>query len=162
MEDKQRTVTWSMQEQGKNITVVFEGEINETFQFEKLVDKLQESGGALTFDLAGIRRLNSVGVRQWVNFMRALSDVDEITEMNFVRCAVPVVSQINMIHEFLGRAKVLSFYAPYAHSETGDEEHRLLDVKDITDPSNPPVFKDDDGEWELDEIPERYFEFMRG
>lgn len=161
MEEKQRTLTWTIEGEAPNTTVVFEGEINETFLYDKLADALSDRGGALTFDLAAIRRLNSVGVRQWVNFMRTLAEVDEIGDITFSRCSIAVISQVNMIHDFLGRAKIISFYAPYAHSESGEEEERLLEVKDITDPLDPPTFKDDEGEWEFDEMPERYFEFMR-
>ena len=53
-----------------------------------------------------------------------------------------------------------SFYAPYYCKNNGELEDRLLTQDAISDPLNPPTFPCENGEMELDEVPERYFAFL--
>ena len=41
------------------------------------------------------------------------------------------------------------------------QELHLLRAEDIDDPSNPPTPKGEHGELELDDLPERYFSFLK-
>ncbi len=155
-----QTPHWQVNRSGDDVMVEIEGEITEDVDFAPLEEELTDIGGTLTFDLSGIGRLNSSGVRHWVNFMRALGE-KKTKEILYERCSVPIVDQINMINDFQGTAKIVSIYAPYLNEETDDETQKLLQVADIEDPTNPPTFKDADGRlWELDELPERFFAFL--
>jgi hypothetical protein len=64
----------------------------------------------LILDLGGISRINSLGVREWMRFAAA---IPETVETLLERCPVVFVSQSNMIANFLGRSRVVSFIAPY-------------------------------------------------
>ena len=154
-------IQWKVDKQGSHLSVTFDGEVNEAVAFEECLEQLTAHTGTLNLDLAGIRRLNSAGVREWVKFMRSLSETEQIEEITYTRCSLAIVAQINMIKGFQGRAKIVSVYAPYSNEETGEEDQRLLEVADIKDPMNPPTFDDPEGGvWELDEMPERYFSFL--
>jgi hypothetical protein len=149
------TLTWEIKHRGEETLVVFEGVIDDRAgQFEALATSLTDS---VTFDLAGVKRVNSEGVRRWLNFLRHLVGV---TSLVFERCSVPMVMQMNIIEGFTRGAQVRSFYAPYLCLATGQEEERLLQTNDITDPRHPPKFECEGGVLELDDIPERYLAFL--
>lgn len=134
--------------------VVFAGEVDETSDFSEL----ESLTGKITFDLEKVERFNSEGTRRWVNFIRALS-ADEIV---LVKCSVPVVAQLNLIRGLKGKVWVHSFYIPFVCIESGEEEMHLLYADDIDDPSNPPMPESEEGRTlELDDLPERYFAFLK-
>jgi len=137
------------------VLVTFKGEVDETADFSSLgILK-----GKVTFDLQHVERFNSEGIRRWVNFIRQLGEVDELV---LVKCSVPVVTQLNLIRGLKGRVWVESFYLPYVCVETGEEEMHLLCAEDIKDPNNPPMPDCGPGKTlELDDLPERYFSFLR-
>lgn len=150
---KSHGITWEVKKRGDGTLVIFEGQINERADFSGL----HTLAGKVTFDLAAVRRLNSEGVRRWMRFVTRL---DAVTELTWVRCSQAVVTQINLIRGFRGRATVVSFYAPYVSSVTGEGEDRLLRVEDVPDPLRPPVFPEEGGELRLDDLPDRYFAFL--
>jgi len=84
-----------------------EGDLTEHFDLTKLLPELD---GAIEVDLSGVRRINSAGVRQWIRFMSALGEGRDVV---LVRCPASFIWQASMISNFLGRATVGSFYAPY-------------------------------------------------
>jgi hypothetical protein len=151
--DRNRALSWDFKKRGNETLVVFEGQVDEVTDFTPL----KTLKGRCIFDLAAVRRFNSEGVRRWINFMREL---EAVTELTFVRCSLAVVNQLNLIRGFQGKAKIRSFYAPYVCVASGETEDRLLNVEDISDPLNPPVFQGEHGELELDDIAERYFAFL--
>jgi hypothetical protein len=82
--------------------------------------------GDVVVDLGGIRRINSYGVRQWVDAMRNMSEDARVV---FVRCSPPMVEQMNMIHGFLGRGELRSFYAPMICPECEEPENQLFELE---------------------------------
>jgi hypothetical protein len=134
--------------------VSLRGSINENCDFQQL----KNLAGRVIFDLAGVQRINSDGVRRWIDFLRGL---DHVSELVFVRCSVAIVAQLNMIRGFSGQASIESFYAPYICPSTEHEELRLLMLQDVKDPLHPPTFPCSGGVLELDDLPERYFAFLR-
>lgn len=153
--DKSKTLTWEFKKRGDETLVIFDGHVDETADLVPL----KTLSGKVVFDLAGIRRFNSEGVRRWIQLIREL---DAVTELTFLRCSLAVVTQLNLIRGFHGKGKVKSFYAPYVCTTSGETEERLLKVEDVPDPLNPPVFQGESGELELDDIAERYFAFIKG
>jgi hypothetical protein len=147
------TLTWTIKKHDDATVVVFIGTLDESTDLAPLA----ALAGDVTFDLAGVNRINSEGIRRWIIFMQG---VEGIERLRLVRCSVAVVEQLNMIRGVEGKAEVVSFYAPYV-STTGEEELRLLHVRQIQDPLNPPVFEGPDGdELVLDDLPERYLYFL--
>ena len=141
------------------LLVQIKGEINENADFSELSGKLR---GDVELELEGITRINSCGVREWVNFVRGL----EVRTLWFARCSPTVVVQLNTIYNFRGRARVVSFLAPYVCEVCHIDEYKLLDVEEhfATSRSHPsvPAFRCPrcGGVMMFDELPERYLSFL--
>jgi anti-anti-sigma regulatory factor len=152
-------LSWRIKERQGHTIVEFFGEIDENADFAELRRRLK---GEVVFHLAEVRRINSCGVREWVNFVRELPSVGELV---FTHCSPAIVTQLNMIFNFRGDAKVRSFLAPYICEACGVEEEKLLDAKTHFPDRNalvPPEFKCDkcSGKMEFDDLPERYLAFL--
>ena len=75
--------------------------------------------------LRGVRRINSFGVRAW---MDAIRRVPITTKLSFVHCPPPVVDQCNMVQGFLGHGKLESFYAPMTCAECDEQIDQLFET----------------------------------
>lgn len=154
-----RVLSWRLKERPGFTTVELSGELDENADFAELRRRL---GGAVVFHLAGIGRINSCGVREWVRFVR---DLPNVTDLVFTHCSPTIVSHLNMIYNFRGPATVRSFYSPYLCDACGHEEELLVDVKaqlERADVLSPPELACSAcGEaMELDDLPERYLSFL--
>ena len=152
-------LSWRIKERPGFTTVEFNGEIDENADFSELRRHLR---GAVVFRLSDVRRINSCGVREWVNFVR---DLPNVSELVFSHCSPAIVTQLNMIYNFLGPASVRSFYAPYVCEKCNREEQKLLDV-DTHFPNGgvtePPEFTCERCQevLQFDDLPERYLSFL--
>lgn len=150
---------WRLERKDGRTVAHLEGEINENADFSEL---LRELSGDVVLELEGISRINSCGVREWVNFVRAL---DRVTTLRFERCSPTVVLQLNTIFNFRGRARVGSFLAPYVCEACHVDEYKLLEVAEhfpdrgrVPAPAFPcPRCA---GAMMFDELPERYLSFL--
>ncbi len=152
-------LSWRIKERPGFTTVEFFGEIDENADFAELRRRLT---GNVVFHLAEVRRMNSCGVREWVNFVRDLPNVEELT---FTHCSPAIVTQLNMINNFRGAARVRSFYAPYVCDECGNEEEKLLDVQSQFPNGNtnrvpPHICSKCQKPMDFDDLPERYLSFL--
>ena len=103
------------------VTYKFEGDVDDRFRHS---DVPRVKATSITLDLEGITNFNSCGVREWVFLIRDLCDIGSI---NFTKCSIPMVDQLNMVPESLGKGTVSTFYAPYVCEKHGDVE-QLIDV----------------------------------
>ena len=152
-------LSWRIKERPGNTTVELFGEVDENADFSELRRRLK---GPVVFQLAEVRRINSCGVRERVNFIRDLPDV---TNLTFKDCSPAIVTQLNMIYNFRGQAEIQSFYAPYVCENCNHEEELLLEVEARFpggDISEVPEFPCPEcGEvMEFDDLPERYLSFL--
>jgi hypothetical protein len=152
-------LSWRIKERPGFTSVEFFGEIDENADFAELRRRLK---GQVVFHLAEVRRINSCGVREWVNFVRDLPGVNDLT---FTHCSPAIVTQLNMIYNFRGTAKVRSFLAPYVCESCNVEEEKLLDVQThfpTRDFRRLPDFKCEkcNSGMEFDDLPERYLSFL--
>lgn len=151
-------LSWRIKERPGFTTVEFTGEIDENADFGELRRRLR---GPVVFHLAEVRRINSCGVREWVNFVR---DLPGVTELTFSHCSPAIVTQLNMIYNFRGAAKVRSFYAPYVCDACGHEEEKLLDVQNQFGAAGSKVpeyaCEQCGSTMEFDDLPERYLSFL--
>ena len=157
--DRGKSLTWSVERRKGVLVVHLSGEVDENADFERLRSILE---GRVVLDLAEVKRINSAGVREWVNFVRNLP---QVTELVFERCSPTIVSQLNMIYNFKGPAVVRSFYAPYVCERCDLDVDVLLDVEKHfpdRDPTHVPEFECPECGQPLtfDDIPERYFAFI--
>ena len=115
----------------------------------------------LIVDLAGVERINSFGVRDWVNWLTTLEKAGVATHL--VSCAPAVVAQLNLVGNFSGHAAVHSFIAPY-YCESCDYEHsenlRFGDIQRAPKPKAPKrSCPQCDKAMAFDDIEESYFAF---
>jgi hypothetical protein len=80
-----------------------------------------------------------------------------------LRCSPAVVAQANMVTNFSADAFIHSFYAPYVHPDTGEEQSVLLfteDLRQVRPIKAPKIYSDSGEELEFDEFEESYFAFV--
>lgn len=120
---------------------------------------LAQLSGSVELDLAGVRRINSIGIRDWIDAMRALS---ERCSVSFVRCSRAIVEQLNMIHGFLEHHTVRSFFAPMRCEACDRDVDQLFDRQEVAKDGLPEVPCPSCGvPMELDEIEDTYLHFIR-
>jgi hypothetical protein len=137
------------------------GPINEDAEVHlpKLVNTL---GKNVIINFKQVESVNSCGVRAWITFMREL---EKGRNLVFEECTPEIVSQINMIPNFRGKAVVQSVYASYT-CPTCSHQQKHLFIKG----SNMPASSDDGGgtvacskcskPTEMDEIEEEFFAWL--
>ncbi len=119
----------------------------------------------IAFDFEKIKLINSTGLQRWIKF---LGGIDPKVEIAFVRCAIRVITQINMFPGFTaGRTvKIESFFAPY-FCEACDKSQDLLLERDkhFPDPAKVVAPKMQcqkcTGPAEFDGIEKKYFIFLK-
>lgn len=103
------------------------GRIDERARLAELLSKV--APGPLTIDLADVTYINSLGVRDWVDFLRRLEGKG--VTVAFERCADVMVLQMNMINGARGKAEVRSFFAPFACDACGWEGASLVETQRV-------------------------------
>ncbi len=142
--------------------VALSGQVDEAVDYGKINLKGLKR---VAFDFEKIKLINSTGLQRWIKF---LGDIDQDVEITFVRCAIRVITQINMFPGFTaGRpVQIESFFAPY-FCETCDKSQDLLleRRRDFPDPANiiAPKMKclKCGGPAEFDGIEKKYFIFLK-
>ncbi len=128
-------------------------------------------GRTVIVDLSEVTRINSCGVRDWVNWLNDLASREK--RVIFVRCSPCIVNQINLVNNFVGGGMVKSFFAPYYCARCDREQLELLQVEAFAgqDPQSthdrlvaPPVRGSNCNEVRcemgFDDIEEAYFAFL--
>lgn len=121
------------------------------------------AGETLLVDVGGVKRLNSVGVRDWVNWLRALRP--KFREIVLFDCPAPVMNEVNFVKNFAEGAYITTFAAPLFCARCQKEESRILDtlrVKNGAGGITLPSFACDRSDCEnaLDDDEETYFGFI--
>jgi anti-anti-sigma regulatory factor len=139
------------------VRVHLAGDFTENADFTPL---LAQSANRLIFDLGEVRRINSCGVREWINFINALQKAGRTFALE--RCSVPFVNQLNMISNFRGGAEVISIFAPYFCEGCGEQHTRLLQLAgDVSQTLKEQIPCPACGApMELDDTPENYVGFL--
>ena len=75
--------------------VVLRGRIDDASPLGELAD--QVSPGDVAIDTAGVTFINSIGMREWMRFVRALKARGRVT---FERVAAVLITQMNLLPEF--------------------------------------------------------------
>lgn len=138
--------------------VLLAGMIDEDTQF----DEIMKMGSPLTFNFKGITAINSCGVRNWVNFLKAFGEANA----QFEECPPIVVKQMNMIPSFTAGAKITSVYVPYVCDNCDKESMVLVDTSTFAKgkcqvEEAMPCEECKEGEKELDGHPAQYFAFIK-
>ena len=149
----------SIQHRGDMSFVKLGGVIDEDNELADLVDKIP--GGTAVIDLGEIERINSCGVRDWVNWLSKLENNG--TRSVLVECSPAIVAQINLVNNFTGSGVVKSFYVPYFCPECDEEKVLLVEASDMGPPPHePPTCRCDECDlvMDFDDMPDSYFAFL--
>lgn len=147
---------WEIVEETERTRIVIKGDITEAVSFGGLLPHMV---GRVSFDMSQVRYMNSLGVREWVEFLaRANAQGYE-----FHACSVAFTLQASMVQGVLGRGTVISFFAPYLCEECEHEDEPLLQSATILAADyEPPTLSCPrcSGVMVLDDLPERYLAFL--
>ena len=135
------------------------GVIDEDNELTELTDKIH--GGTVVIDLGEVERINSCGVRDWVNWLGKLETKG--TDVVLVECSPAIVAQINLVNNFTGNGMVKSFYVPYFCPECDEEKVLLCETADMGPPPHePPICRCDECDlvMDFDDMPDSYFAFL--
>jgi ABC-type transporter Mla MlaB component len=137
------------------------GPINEDAEVH-LPKLIQALGKNVIINFKQVESVNSCGVRAWITFMR---EIEKDRSIIFEECTPDIVSQMNMIPNFKGKAVVQSVYASYTCSSCGHSQRTLFEKgKNL-----PTSAADGGGEvkcekcgkpTEMDEIEEEFFAWV--
>lgn len=142
--------------------VTLTGVINEDSEIPlKQVAQELEQSKMVIFNFKDVKSVNSLGVRAWVTFLRAIDSVAGRT-IYFAECIPDIIMQINMIPSFLGKASILSFYVNYVSTATNKTHRVLIETKDLPPQTIPsaPNCPDTGTPMETEELEEEYFAFL--
>lgn len=135
------------------------GVIDEDNELPGLVEKIP--AGTAVIDLAEIERINSCGVRDWVNWLGRLEG--QRTRIVLVSCSPAIVAQINLVNNFTGAGTVKSFFVPYFCPECDQEKLLLAETTEMGPPPHePPICRCDecDRVMDFDDLADSYFAFL--
>ena len=140
--------------------VKLSGVIDEDNELNTLADKLGQ--GTAVIDVSEIERINSCGVRDWVNWLSKAEKGG--AKIVLVECSPAIVAQINLVNNFTGNGVVKSFYAPYFCPNCDLEKVLLVETRDMAgaQPFKAPSCRCDecDGPMDFDDMEESYFAFL--
>jgi len=140
--------------------VKLSGVIDEDNELASLSDKI--GSGTAVIDVSEIERINSCGVRDWVNWLGKVEKNG--AKVILVECSPAIVAQINLVNNFTGQGVVKSFYAPYFCPNCDLEKVLLVETRDLaqTQPFKAPSCRCDecDGPMDFDDMEESYFAFL--
>jgi hypothetical protein len=146
----------SLKVEQKNGQIALSGFLDENSALQRL-DPLAKLPKIL-FNFGAVARVNSCGVRDWVNFIAKLTS----TEIHYVDCPMVVVKQLNVVPDFQGKAKVDSFFAPYFCESCDQEQLKLLTAASVANGQPPAVNCPTCGKpMGFDAIPNQYFSFLK-
>ncbi len=147
---------FKIETKGDNNVFYLSGKIDEDFRRKDLeINDFKK----VTFNFRDLTMINSCGIREWIDFLKAIpTDI----AIQYEECTPIIVTQMNIISGFLrSNIKVVSFYAPYFDPSNDTETLHLIQTKDITDVL-PPVVKNADGDQlDFDAHAEKYFYFLK-
>lgn len=149
----------SIQQRGEVGYVKLSGVIDEDNELADLTDKIP--GDMVVIEIGEVERINSCGVRDWVNWLSALEAKG--AEIVLVKCSPAIVAQINLVNNFTGNGSVKSFYVPYFCPECDEEKVLLSETAEMGPaPHEPPVCRCDgcDLVMDFDDMPDSYFAFL--
>ncbi|MCA9670797.1 MAG: anti-sigma factor antagonist [Myxococcales bacterium] len=160
----QPQVSAALERRGDTLEVKLSGIIDERNALLDLAEELKQSGARrIVIDAGDVRRINSVGVRDWILMMRELESVEDLV---LQRCSLAIVVQLNTVHNFRGSARITSVMAPYACPACEAEQVETIDVENAgAEPealvaANAHTCNACGASVEFDDLPDRYFMFL--
>ncbi len=136
------------------------GVIDEDNGLAELVKRINRP--TVVIDTADVDRINSCGVRDWVTWLGELEKAG--AEPFLVECSPAIMTQVNLVNNFIGSGTIKTFYAPYFCAACNTDKMLLIDVDEAlqAQPFRPPTCRCDqcDHTMEFDDIESSYFAFL--
>jgi len=149
-----------VQEKNDISFVKLTGIIDEDNDLAEVIQKINKAH--VVINTADLDRINSCGVRDWVNWLGDLKRKE--ADYYFVECSPAIMAQVNLVNNFVGSGTILSFYAPYFCSSCDTDKMLLIEVSEAakTTPFRAPTCRCDqcDHTMEFDDIESSYFAFL--
>lgn len=152
---------------GRECLIFVSGAVNEETHFPVI-----EVGDCRVFliDMEKVTTLNSMGLRNWIVWMKSLKGRIQI---NFRNCPRVVVDQMNILQGFLPEGAIIeSFYVPYHCESCGHDELYLatrgrdymeatVDAREgvVLKDQHPCIVCGEIAKWDV--IPAKYFAFLK-
>src|SRR3569623_125590 len=146
----------TVEQAGDTSVVKLAGNLDEDNNLGRLVSEIP--AGTAEIDLGGVERINSVGIRDWVNWLAALDANGTRTVL--VACSPAIVAQINLVKNFAGNGAVKSFQVPYHCRECDEEKVVLVETAEMSEPGAAPPMcpcASCGRAMDIDEVPESNF-----
>lgn len=138
--------------------VWFNGEVHENFKSKNIELPSSEK---VFINLAGLRSINSLGIREWSQFIHALS---RQTLVFLEECSVVFVDQANIVPQITAQCSVTSFYAPYfcpsCNAEINCKLNFATHKKRLGERRAPQLIHSCGTELEFDALEESFFGFL--
>lgn len=150
---------YKIEEEGSLKKIILTGIIDEDVNFAHIeIVNTPE----IRFELAGIKSINSCGIREWIKWL----NTNKAAKIHFENCPKIIIDQINMVDGFLPKnATVESFFVPYYNDDNGTEKNILFRLGSEFSPgvvNAPKNVKDENGDpMEMDVIESKYFKFLK-
>jgi CheY-like chemotaxis protein len=146
---------------GRHVTVSLYGDFTEMTDFSTLSQRLQRVDD-IDFLMHEVRYISSAGVRAWCDFLAKLKG----KSYSFRHCSMAFVSQAAMVPMSVGDGVVVSLEAPYRCETCDRDDLRLLERGALLVEDShvvPPVLNCSTcgSTLEFDDVPDRYFAFLR-
>ncbi|NBO37363.1 hypothetical protein EBU99_02135 [bacterium] len=142
----------------ESLNIWFDGEVNENFKANLVI--IPDAKHFL-INLSGLRSINSLGIREWSQFLQTLCQRSQVT---LEECAVVFIDQANIVPQILAKAKVTSFFAPYFCPQCNIELNCKLSVvthrKRLLERRAPQLIHSCGAELQFDALEESYFAHM--
>jgi hypothetical protein len=121
---------------------------------------LEKLAGPTRLNMRGVRRINSYGVRAWIEAVRRVPDV---VGLELIECPPSVIDQVNMVAGFTGRGRVVSFLAPMICESCGHEKEQLFQTEDYRREHRLPDVRCPrcGAAMQVDDLEEQYLLFAR-
>ena len=123
----------------------------------------RSAAGTAVIDVSEIERINSCGVRDWVNWLGKVEKGG--AKIVLVECSPAIVAQINLVNNFTGSGVVKSFYAPYFCPNCDLEKVLLVETRDMARPRSrsrrrPAAATSATAPMDFDDMEDSYFAFL--
>lgn len=150
----------TLQDENQHLQLRLIGNIDENVTYPSFDFSLYKE---LTLDLSGIDLINSTGIQSWIIFFKS---IPESININFDKCNIRVINQINQFPGFLDGRKInyKSFFAPYFCEDCDRSIDSLIVVEehkeDLFNTVAPQFNCSCNQPLEFDSLEKKYFKFL--
>lgn len=111
---------------GDALVITLVGSIEECFDFDPLFGEIPET---LYVNTKGVTRINSVGVKGWVQYFQLLRT--KRVKVIFTECSTAIIEQFNLIGNFGGGGSIESVCVPFLCTQCKNESVAVFSLEKL-------------------------------